>query len=127
MHDSLLAQLQGILARLAEMLKSSSRDVQVRALLCLGMLMGDSPEQQVQLANIKGALPQLLELRLQKDDEDCRQIADGIVAAMVSCACCAALLQYGYSQLIDMGSHDLSSTGHMHGADLCMANSRLSV
>ena len=90
MHDSLLAHMQGVLTPLAEMLKSSSRDVQVRALLCLGMLMGDSPEQQVQLASVQGALTHLLELRLQKDDEDCRQIADGIVAAMVSCACCAA-------------------------------------
>lgn len=92
MHDSLLAQLQGVLAPLVQMLKSSSRDVQVRALLCLGMLMGDSPEQQVQLANLDGALPQLLDLRLQQEDEDCRQIADGVVAALVSCAYCAAQL-----------------------------------
>ena len=54
------------------------------------MLLGNSPEQQIQLAEIEGALPQLLQLRLQQDDEDCRQIADGIVAAMVSCSCCAA-------------------------------------
>ena len=91
MHNSLVAQLQGVLTPLAQMLKSSSRDVQVRALLCLGMLMGDSQEQQVQLANVEGALPQLLDLRLQHEDEDCRQIADGIVAALVSCACYAAL------------------------------------
>lgn len=49
------------------------------------MLAGDSSEQQVQLANSDGALPRLLELRLQKEDEDCRQLADSIVAAMVSC------------------------------------------
>ena len=91
MHNSLVAQLQGVLTPLAQMLKSISRDVQVRALLCLGMLMGDSQEQQVQLANVEGALPQLLDLRLQHEDEDCRQIADGIVAALVSCACYAAL------------------------------------
>ena len=50
------------------------------------MLAGDSSEQQVQLAEAEGALPRLLELRLQKEDEDCRQLADGIVAAMVSSA-----------------------------------------
>lgn len=66
------------------MLKSSSSEVQVRALLCLGMLMGDNDQQQVQLADTEGALLPLLELRLQRDDEDCRQIADGIIAAMVS-------------------------------------------
>lgn len=78
------------------MLKSSSSEVQVRALLCLGMLMGDDQQQQVQLADTEGALLLLLELRLQKDDEDCRQIADGIVAAMVSYhdAFCAACVEH---------------------------------
>ena len=77
------------------MLMSSSSEVQVRALLCLGMLMGDNQQQQVQLADTEGALLPLLELRLQKDDEDCRQIADGIIAAMVSYrdAFCAACME----------------------------------
>ena len=101
MHGSRLA-LQGVLIPLVKMLKSSSRDIQVRALLCLGMLMGDNHQQQVQLANTEGALPQLLQLRLQKDDEDCRQIADGIVAAVVSFACCAALLQFSLQVLLAM-------------------------
>ena len=73
-----------MLPALAHVLSSNSREVQVRALLCLGMLLGDSPEQQIQLAGVEGALPRLLELRLQNEDEDCRQIADGIVGAMVS-------------------------------------------
>ena len=50
------------------------------------MLIGDNQQQQVQLAKAEGALQRLLELRLQKDDEDCKQIADGVVAAMVSYA-----------------------------------------
>lgn len=93
MHNRLLAQLQGVLTPVVQMLKSRSSEVQVRALLCLGMLLGDSQQQQVKLADTEGALLPLLDLRLQKDDEDCRQIADSIVAAMVSyhdtfCAAC---------------------------------------
>ena len=78
--------MKGVLPALVQVLHSSSREVQVRALLCLGMLMGDSLQQQVELAKAAGALPQLLQLRLQKEDEDCKQIADGIVGAMVSYA-----------------------------------------
>ena len=78
--------MQGVLKAVVQVLPSSSREVQVRALLCLGMLMGDNQQQQVELAKAAGALPQLLQLRLQRDDEDCKQIADGIVAAMVSYA-----------------------------------------
>lgn len=79
--------MQGVLPALVRLLDSSSREVQVRVLLCLGMLMGDNQQQQIKLAEAAGALPQLLQLRLQTDDEDCKQISDGIVAAMVSYAC----------------------------------------
>lgn len=79
--------MQGVLTALVQVLDSSSREVQVRVLLCLGMLMGDNQQQQVKLAEAAGALPQLLQLRRQKDDEDCKQIADGIVAALVIYAC----------------------------------------
>ncbi|KAL3147905.1 hypothetical protein ABBQ32_002617 [Trebouxia sp. C0010 RCD-2024] len=78
---------KGVLTALVQVLDSSSREVQVRVLLCLGMLMGDNQQQQVKLAEAAGALPQLLQLRRQKDDEDCKQIADGIVAALVIYAC----------------------------------------
>ncbi len=47
------------------------------------MLVGDKQENQVQLAEVGGALSRLLALRLQQDDEDSKQIADGIVVAMV--------------------------------------------
>ncbi|KAL3130480.1 hypothetical protein ABBQ38_008297 [Trebouxia sp. C0009 RCD-2024] len=74
---------KGVLPALVRLLDSSSREVQVRVLLCLGMLMGDNQQQQIKLAEAAGALPQLLQLRLQTDDEDCKQISDGIVAAML--------------------------------------------
>ena len=75
--------LQGTLPALVKVLPSPSKEAHVSALLCRGMLVGDSQEHQVQLANVDAALSHLLELRLQRDDEDCRQIADGIVAALV--------------------------------------------
>ena len=74
---------QGALPNLAKMLTSRSSEVHVRALLALGMLVGDSQDSQTQLANVDGALLRLLQLRLQQDDEDSKQIAHGIVAAMV--------------------------------------------
>lgn len=74
---------KGVPKALVQVLESGSREVQVRALLCLGMLLGGNQQQQIELAEVAGALPQLLQLRLQTDDEDCKQIADGIVAAML--------------------------------------------
>lgn len=86
MSEAFWRQLQGVPKALVQVLESGSREVQVRALLCLGMLLGGNQQQQIELAEVAGALPQLLQLRLQTDDEDCKQIADGIVAAMVSYA-----------------------------------------
>lgn len=56
----------------------SSGEVRVRALLCLGMLIGGSPERQLQLAGAPGALACLLGLMRQQDDADCQQIAVGL-------------------------------------------------
>ena len=72
------------MAVLAKGLHSDNSEVSVRALLALGMLLGNSQELQLQLANTDGALPRLLQLRLQEEDQDSQHIADAIVSAMVS-------------------------------------------
>lgn len=56
----------------------SGAEVRVRALLCLGMLVGGSPERQLELAGVPGAVPALLRLMRQQDDHDCQQIAGGL-------------------------------------------------
>lgn len=55
-----------------------SAEVGVRALLCLGMLVGGSPARQEQLAGTPGAVAALLRLMRQHDDGDCQQIAAGV-------------------------------------------------
>ena len=53
-------------------------EARVRALLCLGMLVGGSPERQLQLAAAPGAVVALLRLLRQQDDADCQQLAAGL-------------------------------------------------
>ena len=83
-----------MLPALAKLLHSSNAEIHVRALLALGMLIGGNQEYQTQLADINGALPRLLALRLQQDDEDSKHVADGIVAAMVIVWSLYSLLYY---------------------------------
>ena len=76
--------LQGALPSLAGLLQpTNSPEIHVRALLALGMLVGGNQELQTQLSDVEGAVSRLLVLRLQQDDEDSKQIAEGIIAAMV--------------------------------------------
>ena len=79
--------IQDVLPALTKALHSSKAETHVRALLALGMLVGNSQDLQAQLADVDGALLRILELRLQQEDEDSKGIADGIVAAMVSHNC----------------------------------------
>ena len=76
--------VQDVLPALTKALHLSKAETHVRALLALGMLVGNSQDLQAQLADVDGALPRILALRLQQEDEDSKVIADGIVAAMVS-------------------------------------------
>ena len=79
------AAAAGAIPRLAALLTSSSSgsgsssgpEVQVRALLALGMLAGGSPERQLELAAAPGAVAALLRLMRQQDDADMQQIAAG--------------------------------------------------
>ncbi|KAL4458681.1 hypothetical protein ABPG75_013546 [Micractinium tetrahymenae] len=73
----------GVIPRMAALLGAPS-DITVRALLCLGMLVGGSPERQLQLANAPGAVPALLRLMRQQDDADCQQIAAGLFKELAS-------------------------------------------
>ncbi|KAK9811407.1 hypothetical protein WJX72_003430 [[Myrmecia] bisecta] len=72
----------GAIEKLAAMLQSSSKEVAVRTLLALGMLLGDNKENQKRLASFPGAVQSLTELMRQQDDEDCRQITRGIFATL---------------------------------------------
>ncbi|PRW59849.1 importin subunit alpha-7 [Chlorella sorokiniana] len=81
------AAAAGAIPRLAALLggsggggggSSSGAEVQVRALLALGMLAGGSPERQLELAGAQGAVLALLRLMRQQDDADMQQIAAGI-------------------------------------------------
>lgn len=72
-----------MLPALVKALQAESREVHVRVLLALGMLVGANQDLQKQLADGEGALARLLELRLQQEDDNSRHIADGIVAALV--------------------------------------------
>lgn len=90
------ATAAGVIPRMAALLSAggsggssgsqavSSSDTTVRALLCLGMLVGGSPERQLQLANAPGAVPALLRLVRQQDDADCQQIAAGLFKELAS-------------------------------------------
>lgn len=88
------AAAAGVIPRMAALLTgassggssqaSSSSDVTVRALLCLGMLVGSSPERQLELANAPGAVPALLRLVRQQDDADCQQVAAGLFKELAS-------------------------------------------
>ena len=97
------AAAAGAIPRLAALLTSGSSgsgsssgpEVQVRALLALGMLAGGSPERQLELAGAPGAVAALLRLMRQQDDADMQQIAagalgwgeDGCAAATQQHAC----------------------------------------
>ena len=73
------AAAAGAIPRLAALLgDGGSGEVRVRALLCLGMLLGGSSERQLELAAAPGALACLLALMRQQDDADCQQIAGGL-------------------------------------------------
>eukprot|EP00887_Chlorella_sp_A99_P006521 scaffold3.g6521.t1 len=65
----------GAIPRLAAMLGSSHEEVRVRALLGLGMLLGESDARQRQLAEAPGAVGVLMALMRQSDDLDSQHIA----------------------------------------------------
>lgn len=86
------AAAAGAIPRLAALLSgsasggsSSSAEVQVRALLALGMLAGGSPERQLELAGAPGAVAALLRLMRQQDDADMQQIAAGVRGGWRKC------------------------------------------
>lgn len=77
------AAAAGAIPTLAALLSSSgggdsSAEVRVRALLALGMLVGDNPARQVELAAAPGAVMSILCLMRQQDDADAQQIAAGL-------------------------------------------------
>lgn len=61
-----------------------SMDVTVRALLGLGMLAGDQPARQLELANAPGAVAALLRLMRQQEDGDAQMIAAGLFRELAS-------------------------------------------
>lgn len=67
------AAAAGAIPRLAALLGGSA-DVCVRALLGLGMLVGGSPERQLELAAVPGAVSAILRLMRQQDDADVQQV-----------------------------------------------------
>jgi hypothetical protein len=80
------AAAAGAIPRLAALLTTPGvgAEVRVRALLCLGMLIGGSPARQLQLADAPGAVAALLRLLRQHDDHDCHQIAAGLFKELAS-------------------------------------------
>ena len=76
----------GAIPRLAALLGSGGGgpEVRVRALLCLGMLIGGSPGRQLELAGAPGAVTAVLALMRQQDDADCQQIAGGLFKELAS-------------------------------------------
>ena len=72
------AAAAGAIPKLAALLGGGGgTEVLVRALLALGMLVGGSPERQLELAGAPGAVAALLQLMRQQDDADMQQIAAG--------------------------------------------------
>lgn len=65
-------------------------DVKVRALMALGMLLGDSKANQERLAGMPEAVHGLASLMRQADDDDARQVSTTIFTELVrpqSCTC----------------------------------------
>ncbi|KAK9825916.1 hypothetical protein WJX81_005921 [Elliptochloris bilobata] len=65
-------------------------EVRVRILLALAMLIGGTPERARALADAPGAGAALMALVRAGDDEDCRQIAAGLVAELAKDSLAAA-------------------------------------
>lgn len=59
-------------------LPAAGGEVRVRALLCLGMLVGGVPARQLELASAAGAVRALLRIMRQQDDADAQQVAAGL-------------------------------------------------
>lgn len=78
---------QGAIGALAGVLLSDTSDeveeVRVRVLLALAMLVGGAPQRACLLAGAPGAAKALMAAVRSGDDEDCRQIAAGLIAELV--------------------------------------------
>ena len=76
--------MQGALGVLgAALVAERVAQVRVRVLLALGMLVGGEPEYGRALAAMPGAAVALMAAVRAGDDEDCRQVAAGLVAELV--------------------------------------------
>ena len=75
---------RGAIPALAAMLGSSHDEVRVRALLGLGMLLGEDAGRQRQLAEAPGAALRLLALMRQEDDLDSQHIAGELFRGLAS-------------------------------------------
>ena len=76
--------MQGAIGTLGAVLAAERvAEVRVRVLLALGMLVGGEPEHGRALAAVPGAAAALMAAVRAGDDEDCRQVAAGLVAELV--------------------------------------------
>ena len=78
--------LQGALEALADLLGSGQRDVQVRALLGVGMLLGGNEELQRQFVALPCAVGALVALMRQRDDAHCTQLAAEVFGELAGSA-----------------------------------------